>query len=122
MNKKICTLLLTGAMSLGIGGNIALATDNVNQTSGSIEITDNMKQSRASVSVGGGTWDYGTSLYQVTKKKVYSNYLHPTKTHAASCSIGTTMSDSGWASAKRIAQSSAVGKTSDTTNAYWRVQ
>ncbi|MCE4945303.1 lactococcin 972 family bacteriocin [Streptomyces albulus] len=42
----------------------------------------------ARVSVGGGTWNYGTSkdgLY----KKCYSNYIHTTKKHSASVAIGS---------------------------------
>ena len=76
----------------------------------------------ASVNVGGGTWDYGTSIAGINVKKVYSNYLHNTKMHKASCSIGANKSTSGWKTAGNTAFSSAYGRWGDVTHAYYDVK
>ncbi|MFL4491405.1 lactococcin 972 family bacteriocin [Streptomyces sp. VTCC 41912] len=73
----------------------------------------------ARVSVGGGTWNYGTSkdgLY----KKCYSNYIHTTKKHSASVAIGskTNKDVKGpdvWANA------SSTNGWGYKCNAYWGI-
>lgn len=76
----------------------------------------------ATVNVDGGTWDYGTSVVGVNQKKVWSNYLHNTKVHKSSCSIGANKSDSGWTNAGSTSFSSAVGGWFDTTHAYYNIK
>ncbi|HCC01154.1 MAG TPA: lactococcin 972 family bacteriocin [Ruminococcaceae bacterium] len=76
----------------------------------------------ASVNVGGGTWDYGTRAKGWNVKEVYSNYLHNTKIHKASCSIGANKSDSGWTAPGDTASSSAEGKWGDKTHAYHAIK
>jgi hypothetical protein len=105
-------------------GSQAMASNVKTPSSGSIDLTNapltnSLVTPFSSVNVGGGTWDYGTSLSGLTQKKVYSNYLHPTSKHHASCSIGANMSSSGVVAAKTTAFSSAIGGLDDATHAYW---
>ncbi|MGN0273219.1 MAG: lactococcin 972 family bacteriocin [Chordicoccus sp.] len=69
--------------------------------------------------VGGGVWDYGTTIVSPTQKKVYSNYYHPTKKHKSSVSIGTTAATSGWVSKGQTSYASATGKLTAETHAYY---
>lgn len=75
-----------------------------------------------SVNVGGGTWDYGTRSIGWDQKEVYSNYLHNTKIHMSSCSIGANKNSSDWMDPGDTASSSAVGKWGDKTHAYHNVK
>ncbi|MFU0833968.1 MAG: Lactococcin 972 family bacteriocin [Oscillospiraceae bacterium] len=99
MKKRISSFALTGVLALGIVVPVFAA----------------------SVNVDGGVWDYGTSIVGFNQKKVYSNYLHNTKIHKASCSIGAHKNDSGWTQAGMTAFSSAIGGWGDTTHAYYNV-
>ena len=130
MFKKGLTGLALAALLIASGGQ-ALAAE-VDETNGgsvdltnvitqSTEITNDMVTPFAAVNVGGGLWDYGTSVVLgiPLKKKVYSNYNHPSLVHSASCSIGTTYSNSGRYQPGSMAPSSAIGATGDSTRANW---
>ena len=119
------------AAFLTVSGGQALASEVVD--GGSVDLTNVITESTKqlsndtvtpfAVNVGGGQWDYGTSVVWgiPLKKKVYSNYNHPTLVHSASCSIGTTYSNSGQYQPGSMAPSSAVGATDDSTRANWNV-
>lgn len=120
MFKRGLGLTLACALAIGASTGItALATDNA--TSGGVEISNEQITPFKSQNVGGGTWDYGTRIVG-SKKEVYSNYFHPSKSHKSSCSIGSNFSDSGWVSAKKTSYSSARGGYSAKTHAYWDVR
>ncbi|MGK0469492.1 lactococcin 972 family bacteriocin [Clostridium sp.] len=129
MIKKSKLKAITVAMALTLSiTSQAMAAPSKMATSGSIDLTNAPINSGitpfTSVSVGGGTWNYGTSLvpkFLHFDKKVYSNYLHATKKHHSSCSIGGLFSTSGVTAAKSMSASSAVGKTGDATVANWDV-
>jgi hypothetical protein len=99
----------------------AMAADTKALTGDSVTLTNSMV-TPLSVEVGGGTWDYGTKIIFKSwsfKKKVWSNYWHPTAIHRSSCKIGTNYSDSGWVAQNTTSFSSAIGDRDDTAYAYW---
>ncbi|CAL9539338.1 hypothetical protein SUDANB120_04213 [Streptomyces sp. enrichment culture] len=74
----------------------------------------------ASVSVGGGTWHYGTSAGSGGLKKCYSNYIHPTKKHSASVAIAS-QTDKDIQNADIWAKASRTAGWAYTCNTYWGV-
>ncbi|MFJ8274826.1 lactococcin 972 family bacteriocin [Streptomyces sp. NPDC094154] len=68
-------------------------------------------------SKGGGTWNYGTVLDGIYKG-CYSNYIHPTKQHSASVSIGNA-TDKVIKNADIWANAYATSGAAHTCNAYW---
>lgn len=66
---------------------------------------------------GGGTWNYGTVLDGIYKG-CYSNYIHPTKQHSASVSIGNA-TDKVIKNADIWANAYATSGAAHTCNAYW---
>ncbi len=126
LKSRVLTAALTSMLVILSCGTPVIAANTSGATNGSIDLTNApLKNEQVTpftvVNVGGGTWDYGTSLYSLTKKKVWSNYLHPTKNHHSSCSIGANMSSSGVVAPKSTSFSSAVGDLNDSTQAYWGV-
>lgn len=94
MKKKV---ILTFAMLLGLSG-------------GAIGV------SAASVSVGGGTWNYGVGI-----TGSYSDYYHPSKTHTASVhSSGGGQKDTDRAYAGQWAK--ARVSVWDGCSFYWNVE
>lgn len=69
--------------------------------------------------VGGGIWDHGITVVGINKKKVYSDYFHPTKVHKSSVSIGTLHNSSGWVDPGQTSYASAIGAWSNDTHAYY---
>jgi|GEM_PF-1921487 len=130
MFKKGLSSLVVAAFLTASAGQ-ALAAEESDETSGSVDLTNVTEETSAisndmvtpfsSVNVGGGTWDYGTSLALPLNKKVWSNFNHPSKKHSASCSIGNTYSSSGVYPAGSMAPSSAKGGINDSTRANWDV-
>ncbi len=97
MRRKILVLALSAGF-LGVGSASAWAT---------------------TVSIGGGTWNYGVTLG--IGKTSYSQYVHPTKYHYATAVCGSIVdkrSDfpTNWANAK------AQCNRWDNTAAYWSVK
>lgn len=133
LKKGISGLALAALLTVSVSGGQVFAAEKGNAKGGSVdltnvitestEITNEMVTPFTAVNVGGGQWDYGTSVVWgiPLKKKVYSNYNHPSLVHSASCSIGTTYSNSGKYNAGSMAPSSAIGATGDSTRANWNV-
>lgn len=69
----------------------------------------------ATVSVAGGTWDYG-----VNDKIVWSYYQHTTKEHKASVE-GFLPATSGWKKPKTLAKAEAP-KSAWTNHSYYDVR
>lgn len=72
--------------------------------------------------VGGGTWTYGWELVNFSEKRCFSKYIHRSKSHTATATMGgrskSSVAKSGnWASAVVIG-----GVTSGTCNVYWSTQ
>lgn len=116
--KRFVSTIVAVAMLTLLFGSQAIGADKKNPTSGEVDLT-NSDVSALSVNIGGGVWDYGTYSSGINQKTVYSNYLHTTSKHHASCSIGTNFSSSGVVDPKVTAYSSAVGSWGDVTHAYW---
>ncbi|MEU7643125.1 lactococcin 972 family bacteriocin [Streptomyces huasconensis] len=74
---------------------------------------------KATQSVGGGTWSYGTSAV-ISGKKCYSNYIHPTKKHSASVAIAS-QTDKDIQAADIWANASAISGGAYTCHTYWGV-
>ncbi|MEV4924513.1 lactococcin 972 family bacteriocin [Streptomyces roseoverticillatus] len=73
----------------------------------------------APASVGGGTWNYGTTA-EWNGKRCYSNYIHPDKKHSASVAFaGGT--DKDVQDADVWAQAGITAGAAYTCNAYWGV-
>jgi lactococcin 972 family bacteriocin len=70
------------------------------------------------VNVGGGTWNYGSSVDSSGTKHCWSHYDHPTKTHSATAIMGSQnvkvrKTPKIWANADIYAG------TGNTCYAYW---
>jgi lactococcin 972 family bacteriocin len=72
----------------------------------------------AVVSVGGGTWNYGTYLGGDGWKHCYSQYTHPTKRHSATAIIRNS-NDKEYADAGAWANADAYAGSAYTCYAYW---
>lgn len=123
MTKKSILSTVFVVALLAVTAGQAMAKSNSEATSGSVDLTNahvtNASVTPFSVDTGGGVWDYGTSVTLSLRKKVWSNYTHPTKTHHSSCSIGTSSNHSGNTKAGTTSYSSAIGGLDDETHAYW---
>jgi lactococcin 972 family bacteriocin len=72
---------------------------------------------RTRASVGGGTWNYGTSA-ATTGKHCYSNYIHPTVKHSASVAMAS-LTDKDIQNADVWAKAIVTAGAAYTCNAYW---
>lgn len=74
-----------------LSGGSSIAPDNTDIT---IDDTapDGGVTPFASVSVGGGTWSYGSGSHSATQKGCYSNYKHNSKYHSSAAIIGNDAS------------------------------
>ncbi|WEH38033.1 lactococcin 972 family bacteriocin [Streptomyces sp. AM 2-1-1] len=68
-------------------------------------------------SVGGGTWNYGTSA-AATGKHCYSNYIHPSVKHSASVAMAQ-LTDKDIQNADVWAKAVVTAGVAYTCNAYW---
>ncbi|AWB83468.1 lactococcin 972 family bacteriocin [Corynebacterium liangguodongii] len=73
-------------------------------------------------SVGGGDWSYGWRLINGPTKECFSNYMHRSKSHTATASMGgdsrsATARSGNWANA-----SVRAGYGSGTCFTYWSTQ
>ncbi|MGG2108002.1 lactococcin 972 family bacteriocin [Lysinibacillus pakistanensis] len=130
MFKKGLSSLVVAAFLTASAGQ-ALAAEESNETSGSIDLTNQTAETLVitnemvtpfSVNVGGGTWDYGTSVTLKLKKKAWSNYNHPTEYHSSSCYVGTNWGYSYKTAPKVLSKADAEGGLSDSTGAYWKFE
>ena len=124
LNKKkviISSALLIASIG-AIGVSAQEGIDNLNQTSGHAIIQDSGVQPKATVSVGGGTWNYGTECKTLTTKKAWSKYQHHSKKHSSSVSIGSNSASSGWKNPGVQANSEVTGTKCVTAEAFWNVQ
>ncbi|MEU9356303.1 lactococcin 972 family bacteriocin [Streptomyces griseoloalbus] len=71
----------------------------------------------ARASVGGGTWNYGTSA-ALTGKNCYSNYIHPSVKHSASVAMAS-QTDKDIQNADVWAKATVTAGAAYTCNAYW---
>ena len=70
-------------------------------------------------SVGGGDWSYGWRLINGTTKECFSHYMHRSKSHTATASMGGDHS-SGTARSGNWAKASVRGGVGGgTCNVYW---
>ncbi|MEV4440331.1 lactococcin 972 family bacteriocin [Streptomyces sp. NPDC049577] len=69
--------------------------------------------------VGGGTWSYGTGTVG-TWKSCYSNYVHPSKRHSSTASMGSDV-DKNYADAGDWSTSEVKAGFGYTCHAYWAV-
>ncbi|WP_025693277.1 lactococcin 972 family bacteriocin [Paenibacillus zanthoxyli] len=104
-------------------GAPAWAASETEATSGSVKLTNNDVTAfgispASSVSVGGGTWNYGTQIIG-NQKHVWSVYEHSTLSHKASTILGPASHTSYWKYAGTPAKSELFGNTSYTGYAYW---
>ncbi|WP_276210478.1 lactococcin 972 family bacteriocin [Heyndrickxia coagulans] len=97
------------------GGSVDLTNDTPSSDQGNVITPFSSK----SVSKGGGTWNYGTEFVLVAKKRVWSNYMHRSKLHSSSCTIGSLTSATGKIKPGKWANSSKVGGLKADTHAYW---
>jgi lactococcin 972 family bacteriocin len=72
---------------------------------------------RTRASVGGGTWNYGTSA-ALSGKNCYSNYIHPTVKHSASVAMAS-LTDKDIRNADIWAKAIVTAGAAYTCNAYW---
>lgn len=92
-----------------------------NPTSGVVtfDVDTTIMKPRATENVGGGTWTYGSRYTSDGSKVCTSKYMHKTKTHTATATMGTITSTrtaklGSWASA-----SVTGGISAGVCNAYW---
>lgn len=69
------------------------------------------------VNVGGGTWNYGTSVTG-SSKYVWSNYVHPTKYQSSTAIIGSK-NVKKFANATVWSNANATDSSSYTGYTYW---
>jgi lactococcin 972 family bacteriocin len=70
------------------------------------------------VNVGGGTWNYGSSVDSSGTKHCWSHYVHPTKTHSATAIMGS-QNHKVRKTPKIWANADIYGGTGNTCYAYW---
>ncbi|MBQ0887846.1 lactococcin 972 family bacteriocin [Streptomyces sp. RM72] len=70
--------------------------------------------------VGGGTWNYGSTITDTGKKRCYSYYFHGSKQHSATAKIGSNSLKAAAAPGKS-AMATAVAGVAYTCYAYWAV-
>jgi hypothetical protein len=125
LSKKIITLLTAASIFTTVLAVPSFAATLTDTKSGSVALVDDGSQvtpfSSASVSVGGGTWVYGTETI-ANQKHVWSTYYNDTKIHKSSVQLGSATNTSGWVAAGAVASSELYGNTSYTGYAFWGVQ
>ena len=124
MKKQVIALTCIAALGLGIGSQSALASyDSSSATSGTVALTETTKDARVTTDVGGGKWDYGSTLTISLKKKTHSNYFHETEKHGSSAKVGSgsAWSYSGDTKAAVWSKASATGERSATGYAQWNL-
>jgi len=92
-------------MAIGVGAALALS------------ITAAAPAFATVVNVGGGTWNYGTSVTG-SSKYVWSNYVHPTKYHSSTAIIGP-QNVKKFADKTKWTYANATDKSSYTGYTYW---
>ncbi|GLI04799.1 hypothetical protein YDYSG_08290 [Paenibacillus tyrfis] len=129
LKKRILGVTMVAILALSTGQAMAAKED---ATRGSVDLTNadvtpfavSPVTMETTENVGGGTWDYGTKSewqgWLVWKKRVWSNYNHPTKAHASTASIGTQTNFSGYTLSGTTSYASALGDLSAQTHAYWQ--
>lgn len=79
----------------------------------------------AVVSVGGGTWSYGTTVTTSLQKRVWSNYYHGSRYHTSTAKLGKygyqPIVDKDTAPAGVWSYASVTGPLVFTGYAYWDV-
>ncbi|MDR3215414.1 MAG: lactococcin 972 family bacteriocin [Bacilli bacterium] len=70
------------------------------------------------VKTGGGTWEYGSALQLNLSNKCWSNYYHQSKTHGASCTMGSGNSGIVKVVKGKWANSGAYGSITDRPAYY----
>ncbi|MGL5417321.1 MAG: lactococcin 972 family bacteriocin [Clostridium sp.] len=122
ISKKLISLSAVTVLALSIGGGlIANASTLGNKNSGHVVISDSQTTPFAVVNVGGGKWDYGTSV-GFSGKKCWSNYQHQSKTHSSTAQVGSAKSFSGWKSKGVESKASIVGSILQTGEAFWNTK
>ncbi|MYS60623.1 MULTISPECIES: lactococcin 972 family bacteriocin [Streptomycetaceae] len=76
-----------------------------------------MSPQRATESVGGGTWEYGSGI-DGGSKSCWSNYVHPSLRHSATATIANAV-DKEYADAGSWADAYVTAGLSYTCKAYW---
>ncbi len=120
MKKKLMSIACAGLVLLGASGVASASGFNKEtETSGSAIIDG--EQSRITVNVGGGSWSYGTNeeIYP-GQKYAWSNYNHPSRTHASSVTLDGKKNDSGPTKAGVQSKASIVGTKWAVAQANWR--
>ena len=69
--------------------------------------------------VGGGTWQYGWNLVNFTEKHCFSHYMHRTKNHGATVTMGGRTNNSTQPGGKWAKATLTGGVTSGTCHSYW---
>jgi lactococcin 972 family bacteriocin len=89
--------------------------------SGSALLSNTRVTPFAQVSVGGGTWNYGTGWIDMANiKYCWSDYYHKTKLHSATAKLGPFSSGRIYASAGKWANAYVQEYDGyDTGTAYW---
>jgi lactococcin 972 family bacteriocin len=85
--------------------------------SGSVKLTSASVTPFTVVSVGGGTWNHGSTIDGLSKK-AWSNYLHPSKYHSATTII-ENQQQKRYASKGAWANTTLWGAWTQTAYAYW---
>lgn len=124
MKKQLITLTCITALGLGVGAQSTLASyDSSSATSGTVALTDTLKDARVTVNAGGGKWDYGSTLTLTLKKKTHSNYFHESKMHGSSAKVGeaSDWTYSGDTKPGQWSKASATGEKDATGYAKWNI-
>ena len=87
LEKVFVKKFASATLALALAGSFATAP-SADAASGGVKITNDQITPFAE-DVGGGTWDYGTRLYDLSTKEAWSNYWHPDKNHGSTAQIGT---------------------------------
>lgn len=106
-------------------GSAKVEGNDVNVRVSDMSIDNSEVTPFAKKNVGGGEWHYGTQPHLVLgieglRKRVYSNYLHPTKLHSSTSMIGN---ESRRVEAKKgyWSRANAYGAINQTGYTYWNV-
>ncbi|GIP61998.1 hypothetical protein J32TS6_05530 [Virgibacillus pantothenticus] len=115
--KRVLITFLSLVLALSFG--VPVFAD-----SGGIELKeDRVITVFASKKVGGGTWEYGTKTSGILKwkrKKVWSNYWHPNKTHGSSAQLGAKTPNRSCVKKDKTSYASQKSKNTNLTGyAYW---
>lgn len=113
--KKGMLVGAIAAIAMAMGTQAMAA--NENQNHGMVELGNSDVSVFKVESVGGGTWDYGTST-SASQKHCWSHYHHPDNYHSSTAKVGTSI-DKAYADAGYWSLADAYGPKSETGLAYW---